>query len=432
MRAALNLLLCIFMVSSPSTCNRSSALQLDEVILLTQHKCPTRCEHLLALQANPHCLLNGGSSTRSADMRHWPTASVQQRAAGCAPIADVALQPERSAGRFSHSSALSRRRWSAPIDRVDLMRCPSTSYELGLFAVVRVLLGALVAVGAVTAVVANLGFDLITTSVAVGPAVCDGSDPSNISAEAPTELNSSEVIVSALPVSAPPSGQPIAPFDEWTKEKLLKQDQNKIANNLQYHQTHQPTAVTENADGSGASPGELNGAPKPSPPAVAVLIDTQRNYASKECGAKVLLGNPEAENRAAILNAPTVVKAKKKRKKSKKISIAGTADTWDSAMESTSSVRSTGTPTPSELSSEIELPSPALVFTPSDRDSTPRGDLCPPTHPPVALDPWTIPPCRRASTSSLPTVRKKRHHVLLTNKNMFRVLQSPLKRKHQV
>lgn len=67
-------------------------------------------------------------------------------------------------------------------------------------------------------------------------ALCEGSDPSNVSAETPKELNSSDVTeTSVLPVETPPeTALPIAPFDEWTKEKLLKQDQQKIVNGLQY------------------------------------------------------------------------------------------------------------------------------------------------------------------------------------------------------
>ncbi|VDO78661.1 unnamed protein product [Heligmosomoides polygyrus] len=56
---------------------------------------------------------------------------------------------------------------------------------------------------------------------------------------------------------------PIVTFDEWTKEKL-KQD----------------ARAQQLAPGAAAT----------------------RNYASKECGAKVLLSNPEAENTKAILN----------------------------------------------------------------------------------------------------------------------------------
>uniref|UniRef100_A0A0N4Y9L7 Chromosome 1 open reading frame 9 (inferred by orthology to a human protein) n=1 Tax=Nippostrongylus brasiliensis TaxID=27835 RepID=A0A0N4Y9L7_NIPBR len=74
--------------------------------------------------------------------------------------------------------------------------------------------------------------------------------------------------------------QPIATFDEWTKEKL-KQEHRKVL-------PPSPTAET----------GIPNTRTQQLPPGSAAT----RNYASKECGAKVLLSNPEAENTKAILN----------------------------------------------------------------------------------------------------------------------------------
>lgn len=72
--------------------------------------------------------------------------------------------------------------------------------------------------------------------------------------------------------------QPIVTFDEWTKEKL-KQEHRKP-----------PPPVTE------------TGAPSARAQQLAPGAAATRNYASKECGAKVLLSNPEAENTKAILN----------------------------------------------------------------------------------------------------------------------------------
>uniref|UniRef100_A0A158QP34 SUN domain-containing protein n=1 Tax=Haemonchus placei TaxID=6290 RepID=A0A158QP34_HAEPC len=72
--------------------------------------------------------------------------------------------------------------------------------------------------------------------------------------------------------------QPIVTFDEWTKEKL-KQEHRKP-----------PTPTSETGTPSVRAT-QL-------PPGAAAT----RNYASKECGAKVLLSNPEAENTKAILN----------------------------------------------------------------------------------------------------------------------------------
>ncbi|KJH40888.1 Sad1 / UNC-like protein, partial [Dictyocaulus viviparus] len=78
--------------------------------------------------------------------------------------------------------------------------------------------------------------------------------------------------------SSSESHQPIATFDEWTKEKL-KQDHRKFS----------PSASEIGVPIFGSQ--QLS-------PSTA----TTRNYASKECGAKVLLSNPEAENTKAILS----------------------------------------------------------------------------------------------------------------------------------
>lgn len=93
----------------------------------------------------------------------WPGASMNvgvHGPAGCAPVADVALQPERLVGRFSHSPTLCRRRWSSPpVDRIVLMRYPSCSLELVLLTIVRVVLGVLVAIGAFAAIATNVDFE---------------------------------------------------------------------------------------------------------------------------------------------------------------------------------------------------------------------------------------------------------------------------------
>ncbi|KAK5977794.1 SUN domain-containing protein [Trichostrongylus colubriformis] len=75
--------------------------------------------------------------------------------------------------------------------------------------------------------------------------------------------------------------QPIVTFDEWTKEKL-KQEHRKVL------VPPSPAAET----------GTRTVRVQQLPPGAAAT----RNYASKECGAKVLLSNPEAENTKAILN----------------------------------------------------------------------------------------------------------------------------------
>lgn len=77
---------------------------------------------------------------------------------------------------------------------------------------------------------------------------------------------------------------PIASFDEWTKRKL-EEEQNR---------THQ--LIPEYANGPKTGTGHhdhANGHPR---------ILMTRNYASHECGAKVIEANPEAQNAKAVLN----------------------------------------------------------------------------------------------------------------------------------
>lgn len=40
--------------------------------------------------------------------------------------------------------------------------------------------------------------------------------------------------------------------------------------------------------------------------AEAIALEARRNYASKECGAKIVNANPEAENTGSILNGATL------------------------------------------------------------------------------------------------------------------------------
>ncbi|PAV84416.1 hypothetical protein WR25_20004 isoform A [Diploscapter pachys] len=79
----------------------------------------------------------------------------------------------------------------------------------------------------------------------------------------------------------------IATFDEWTKQKLNKKEQlNKQPTNSNAIPSSQ----------TATQPGQPH--VNLPPPAAA----HSRNYASKECGAKILASNPEAENTKAVLN----------------------------------------------------------------------------------------------------------------------------------
>ncbi|EJW82543.1 hypothetical protein WUBG_06546 [Wuchereria bancrofti] len=98
---------------------------------------------------------------------------------------------------------------------------------------------------------------------------------------------------------------PIVTFDEWTKEKLKKEEIRK-AEQQQNHQhkaaIHSDTGETLKMDSSSTSTLKQEGTAGLTPPNMISQEATARNYASKECGAKVLFSNDEAENKNAILN----------------------------------------------------------------------------------------------------------------------------------
>lgn len=121
------------------------------------------------------------------------------------------------------------------------------------------------------------------------------------------ELSKEERVSDAIPESViTPEQRPIAPFDEWTKEKLKmgEQKKNNQQNNRQYDNVNQvlngdkassksSTAATDLVTGTSDV---VNAAPTIHQEAA------QRNYASRECGAKVLFSNEETENKNAVLN----------------------------------------------------------------------------------------------------------------------------------
>ncbi|CAG9531435.1 unnamed protein product [Cercopithifilaria johnstoni] len=107
-----------------------------------------------------------------------------------------------------------------------------------------------------------------------------------------------------LAVPFPNEQPPIVTFDEWTKEKLKKEEIRKAEQQQnQQHKTivHSDAGETSKMDSS-ALPEIVEGAARLAPPNMISQEATARNYASKECGAKVLFSNDEAENKNAILN----------------------------------------------------------------------------------------------------------------------------------
>uniref|UniRef100_A0A0N5AMJ0 SUN domain-containing protein n=1 Tax=Syphacia muris TaxID=451379 RepID=A0A0N5AMJ0_9BILA len=96
---------------------------------------------------------------------------------------------------------------------------------------------------------------------------------------------------------------PIVTFDEWTKEKLRleelkKNNQHRLPEKASQsdQKNHElPLVSSENI-------GDYKTTVQTLQPMSIEQQSTLRNYASKECGAKVLFSNAEAENRNAILN----------------------------------------------------------------------------------------------------------------------------------
>lgn len=105
-------------------------------------------------------------------------------------------------------------------------------------------------------------------------------------------------VAAAAAAAAEPAPQ-IATFDEWTKAKLQQPPPVIVV-------------VAGGAEGAptGATAPHAAGHAAPETPRVLVAVPplpthpaaATRNYASRECGAKVIYSNPEAENTKAVLN----------------------------------------------------------------------------------------------------------------------------------
>ncbi|KAM3727702.1 SUN domain-containing ossification factor [Dirofilaria immitis] len=122
-----------------------------------------------------------------------------------------------------------------------------------------------------------------------------------------TEIRN-DVILSAQEVFVPFSDQqpPIVTFDEWTKEKLKKEEIRKAEqqqSNQQKMIIHTDSGDSSKIDSNTISVSKVaESIARLAPPNMISQEATARNYASKECGAKVLFSNEEAENKNAILN----------------------------------------------------------------------------------------------------------------------------------
>ncbi|VDM44400.1 unnamed protein product [Toxocara canis] len=121
------------------------------------------------------------------------------------------------------------------------------------------------------------------------------------------------------PTASTDEQPPIATFDEWTKEKLKQEGHRKnhiqrrvvLGASHRFQGQHQSGSTRPLGSASSADTGatvkmvsERSASSLPNVPSPMAIPQeaTQRNYASKECGAKVLFSNDEAENRNAVLN----------------------------------------------------------------------------------------------------------------------------------
>uniref|UniRef100_A0A915PDQ2 SUN domain-containing protein n=1 Tax=Setaria digitata TaxID=48799 RepID=A0A915PDQ2_9BILA len=110
-----------------------------------------------------------------------------------------------------------------------------------------------------------------------------------------------------LVVPFPSEQPPIVTFDEWTKEKLKKEEIRKAEQQQQSQQhksiIHADIGEVSKTD-SNASPTSkiAEGVTRLAQTGMISQEAAARNYASKECGAKVLFSNEEAENKNAVLN----------------------------------------------------------------------------------------------------------------------------------
>ncbi|CAD5230857.1 unnamed protein product [Bursaphelenchus okinawaensis] len=117
----------------------------------------------------------------------------------------------------------------------------------------------------------------------------------------------------------PPAQPPIATFEEWTKEKLSKDKKKRIdqktdqlnpktnesTKNSVEKESTEKAKTSESAESTEiqkGAPTDPKTAPVVVPTPVVPIVQPKRNYASRECGAKVLMSNEEAEHVKAVLN----------------------------------------------------------------------------------------------------------------------------------
>uniref|UniRef100_A0A7E4UWH1 SUN domain-containing protein n=1 Tax=Panagrellus redivivus TaxID=6233 RepID=A0A7E4UWH1_PANRE len=156
-------------------------------------------------------------------------------------------------------------------------------------------------------------------------ATIDGMCPSLLDFEHPAPTAPS-TFFQKRNATAIDEGHKIATFEEWTRQKLEQEMKKSKATNIgipSSPETARPKTDPTTAAGTTlptpASPPTEAATPLPTetaasqpattgptvvkPPVIPVFAAAaKRNYASRECGSKVIDANPEAENRGAVLN----------------------------------------------------------------------------------------------------------------------------------
>uniref|UniRef100_A0A1I7YM63 SUN domain-containing protein n=1 Tax=Steinernema glaseri TaxID=37863 RepID=A0A1I7YM63_9BILA len=136
--------------------------------------------------------------------------------------------------------------------------------------------------------------ELITNSSSIlSPDVCSNDDfpPKFVLPSKKRKTPEANITSTVTPAA---EERPMATFDEWTKERLKKKPRvMKLDLGTQASNGH--TRMPGEDPSGNFREARINSGP-------ASDSHPQRNYASRECGAKVLYSNPEMQNRGAVLN----------------------------------------------------------------------------------------------------------------------------------
>lgn len=141
----------------------------------------------------------------------------------------------------------------------------------------------------------DLRADRVTAQAEQAPA--EETPPLPVSPGDVSEEKAEELVAEPLPSvnssaranDSSPSDEDIPSFNEWTLKVLANEEKSGI----QFNSKPSLVGLQSRVSGSNGEPAQ------PPPPKNGKL--RQKNYASPDCGAKVILANPEAEHTSAIL-----------------------------------------------------------------------------------------------------------------------------------